>query len=34
VLGGIFAIIFTYIGYLIVQKSRGAITFGRPSGGN
>lgn len=31
VLGGIFAIIFTYIGYLIVQKIRGEITFGKPA---
>ncbi|MBS7542155.1 DUF1427 family protein [Ancylobacter oerskovii] len=30
VLGGIFAIIFTFIGYLIVQKMRGQIGFGRP----
>lgn len=30
VLGGIFAIIFTYIGYLIVQKIRGEIVFGKP----
>ncbi|MNK11123.1 hypothetical protein D3C87_291590 [compost metagenome] len=32
VLGGIFAIIFTYIGYLIVQKIRKAVVFGRPKG--
>ncbi|MCB1884239.1 MAG: DUF1427 family protein [Geminicoccaceae bacterium] len=31
VLGGILAIIFTYIGYLIVQKIRGAVRFGRPN---
>lgn len=31
VLGGIFAIIFTYIGYLIVQKIRGEIVFGKPA---
>lgn len=30
VLGGILAIIFTFIGYLIVQKIRGVITFGAP----
>ena len=30
VLGGIFAIIFTYIGYLIVQVMRKAVVFGRP----
>lgn len=31
VLGGILAIIFTYAGYLIVQKYRGEVRFGRPS---
>lgn len=30
VLGGIFAIIFTYVGYLIVQVTRKAVVFGRP----
>lgn len=30
VLGGILAIIFTYAGYLIVQKARGLIAFGPP----
>lgn len=30
VLGGILAIIFTYVGYLIVQKCRKAVVFGRP----
>lgn len=30
VLGGILAIIFTFIGYVIVQKIRGRITFGAP----
>lgn len=30
VLGGIFAIIFTYIGYLIVQVMRKAVVFGPP----
>jgi len=30
VLGGILAIIFTFIGYVIVQKIRGQVTFGRP----
>ncbi|MGE0846599.1 MAG: XapX domain-containing protein [Flavobacteriaceae bacterium] len=30
VLGGIFAIIFTFIGYLIVQKIRGQVTFSAP----
>ncbi len=30
VLGGICAIIFTYIGYLIVQIIRKAVVFGRP----
>lgn len=30
VLGGILAIIFTFIGYLIVQKYRNLITFGAP----
>lgn len=31
VLGGILAIIFTYVGYLIVHKFRGLVTFGAPS---
>jgi len=30
VLGGIFAIIFTYLGYLIVNVWRRSVTFGRP----
>jgi len=30
VLGGILAIIFTFIGYLIIQKMRGQVTFGAP----
>ncbi|WP_353192369.1 DUF1427 family protein [Pandoraea pnomenusa] len=30
VLGGIFAIIFTYAGYLIVNAWRRSVTFGRP----
>lgn len=30
VLGGIFAIIFTYLGYLIVNAWRRSVTFGRP----
>ena len=30
VLGGICAIIFTYVGYLIVQRSRKAVVFGPP----
>ena len=30
VLGGILAIIFTFIGYLIVQKIRGQVAFGAP----
>ncbi|AGW94984.1 MULTISPECIES: XapX domain-containing protein [Cupriavidus] len=30
VMGGIFAILFTYIGYLIVHAWRRSITFGRP----
>ncbi|ALR35865.1 hypothetical protein LV28_05110 [Pandoraea pnomenusa] len=30
VLGGIFAIIFTYLGYLIVNARRRSVTFGRP----
>lgn len=30
VLGGIMAIIFTYVGYLIVQKLRKAVVFGAP----
>lgn len=30
VIGGIIAIVCTYIGYLIVQKLRGVIVFGRP----
>lgn len=30
VLGGILAIIFTFIGYLIVQKLRGQVAFGAP----
>lgn len=30
VFGGILAIIFTYIGYLIVQKYRGVVAFGQP----
>lgn len=30
VLGGIMAIIFTYVGYLIVQKIRKAVVFGPP----
>lgn len=30
VFGGILAIIFTYIGYLIVEKFRGQVTFGPP----
>lgn len=35
VLGGILAIVFTYAGYLIVQKMRGVIAFGNPDrGGN
>lgn len=33
VLGGILAILFTYAGYLIVQKLRGAIAFGNPDRG-
>lgn len=33
VLGGILAIIFTYIGYLIVEKFRGQVTFGPPPSG-
>jgi XapX domain-containing protein len=34
VLGGILAIIFTFIGYAIVRKFRGQITFGRPPSRN
>ncbi|VVE60354.1 XapX domain-containing protein [Pandoraea captiosa] len=30
VLGGIFAIIFTFLGYLIVNAWRRSVTFGRP----
>ena len=30
VVGGILAIVFTYAGYLIVQKMRNVIVFGRP----
>lgn len=30
VLGGIMAIIFTYVGYLIVQVARKAVVFGPP----
>lgn len=30
VLGGILAIIFTFIGYLVIQKFRGVIAFGAP----
>lgn len=30
VFGGILAIIFTFIGYVIIQKARGQITFGKP----
>ncbi|AKM29200.1 XapX domain-containing protein [Pandoraea faecigallinarum] len=33
VLGGIFAIIFTYLGYLIVNAWRRSVTFGRPPSG-
>lgn len=34
VFGGILAIIFTYIGYLIVEKFRGQVTFGAPPPGH
>lgn len=30
VFGGILAIIFTFIGYVIIQKSRGVLAFGPP----
>lgn len=30
VFGGILAIIFTFIGYVIIQKARGALAFGPP----
>lgn len=30
VFGGILAIIFTFVGYVIIQKSRGVLAFGPP----
>lgn len=31
VLGGILAIVFTFVGYVVVQRIRGVIAFGAPN---